>query len=135
VCRIGHRQWPIRERPRCGSGPVERGDRPAHARRLLQLDNLKMDSNVYSGGALLFPDGSRLNLSPEYTASLSADYGFAFFATGSTDTFRSRQLRVQHGEPGAAGRGQCRARRSGAHPQGELLTHLQERLDRDAVRR
>ena len=45
-------------------------------------NNLKMDSNVYSGGALLFPDGSRLNLSPEYTASLSVDYGFPFFATG-----------------------------------------------------
>ena len=45
-------------------------------------NNLKMDSNVYSGGALLFPDGARLNLSPEYTAGLSADYGLPFFATG-----------------------------------------------------
>ena len=45
-------------------------------------NDLKMDSNVYSGGALLFPDGARLNLSPEYTASLSADYRFPFFATG-----------------------------------------------------
>jgi iron complex outermembrane recepter protein len=45
-------------------------------------NNLKVDSNVYSGGALLFADGSRLNLSPEYTAGLSADYGFPFFATG-----------------------------------------------------
>jgi iron complex outermembrane receptor protein len=45
-------------------------------------NNLKMDSDVYSGGALLFPEGSRLNLSPEYTASLSADYGFPLFTTG-----------------------------------------------------
>jgi iron complex outermembrane recepter protein len=45
-------------------------------------NNLKVDSDVYSGGALLFPNGSRLNLSPEYTAGLSADYGFPFFTTG-----------------------------------------------------
>jgi iron complex outermembrane receptor protein len=75
-------------------------------------NDLRMDSNVYSGGALLFPDGSRLNLSPEYTASLSADYGFAFFATGleghaslSGNYVSNMQNRVLLGPAADLGRG------------------------------
>jgi len=45
-------------------------------------NSLRMDTDVYSGGALLFPEGSRLNLSPEYTAGVTADYEFPFLATG-----------------------------------------------------
>jgi iron complex outermembrane receptor protein len=75
-------------------------------------NNLKMDSNVYSGGALLFPDGSRLNLSPEYTSSLSADYGFPFLATGldghaslSVNYVSNMENRVLLGPAANVGRG------------------------------
>jgi iron complex outermembrane receptor protein len=41
-----------------------------------------MDSDVYSGGAVLFPKGGRLNFSPEYTAGLSLDYAFPLGSSG-----------------------------------------------------
>jgi outer membrane receptor protein involved in Fe transport len=39
-------------------------------------NTMHFDSTVYSGGAILFPEGSRPNFSPEYTAGVSAQYGF-----------------------------------------------------------
>jgi outer membrane receptor protein involved in Fe transport len=46
-------------------------------------NNLHFNSSVYSGGALLFAEGSRPNYSPEYTAGLSAQYKFALGGTGA----------------------------------------------------
>jgi iron complex outermembrane receptor protein len=50
-------------------------------------NDLAMDSNVYSAGALIFPKGDRLNLSPEYTASASAGYDFPLGASGLNGHF------------------------------------------------
>lgn len=40
-------------------------------------NNLEFDADVFSGSKLLFAEGDRLNRSPEYTAGLFAEYGFA----------------------------------------------------------
>ncbi len=47
-------------------------------------NDLHMDRNVYSGGALLFPQGGRLNFSAEYTASAAVDYTIPLGAGGFT---------------------------------------------------
>jgi iron complex outermembrane recepter protein len=47
-------------------------------------NNLHMDSNVYSGGALLYPEGGRLNFSAKYTASASVGYTFPLGTGGFT---------------------------------------------------
>lgn len=44
--------------------------------------DLKMDSDVFSEGVLLFAKGDRLNLSPEYTAGAFSDYVFPLGASG-----------------------------------------------------
>lgn len=46
----------------------------------LGWNNLHFDSSVYSAGALLFPEGSRPNYSPEYTGGLAAQYLFPIAA-------------------------------------------------------
>ena len=45
-------------------------------------NTLHFDSTVYSGGVVLYPEGSRPNYSPEYTAGLSAQYVFPLGASG-----------------------------------------------------
>jgi outer membrane receptor protein involved in Fe transport len=45
-------------------------------------NDLKLDSDVISGGSLLFHKGDRPNSSPELTASASADYAFALGGSG-----------------------------------------------------
>lgn len=45
-------------------------------------NDLSMDSVVISQGAVLFNEGDRLNLSPEYTIGGSADYTFAIGSAG-----------------------------------------------------
>jgi iron complex outermembrane receptor protein len=45
-------------------------------------NNLHFEHTVYSGGSVLFPEGSRPNFSPEYTGGLSAKYSFALGAGG-----------------------------------------------------
>src|SRR5579863_404945 len=45
-------------------------------------NTLHFDSPVYSGGTVLFPEGSRPNYSPKYTAGLSAQYAFPLGASG-----------------------------------------------------
>jgi len=45
-------------------------------------NNLHFDSTVLSSGAILFPEGSRPNFSPEYTAGLSARYTFLLGSSG-----------------------------------------------------
>jgi hypothetical protein len=39
-------------------------------------NDLTMDADVISAGAVLFRNGDRLSLSPEYIAGVSAEYGF-----------------------------------------------------------
>lgn len=43
----------------------------------LSWNNLEMDEDVFSSGALLFAKGDRLNLSPEMTAAFATNYRFA----------------------------------------------------------
>ena len=45
-------------------------------------NGLKEDAAVVSGGALLFPSGSRIDTSPAITAGATAQYRFAFGSTG-----------------------------------------------------
>jgi outer membrane receptor protein involved in Fe transport len=45
-------------------------------------NDLTMDANVLSGGAVLFSEGDRLNQSPEYTVGGSADYSFPVGLSG-----------------------------------------------------
>jgi iron complex outermembrane recepter protein len=47
-------------------------------------NGLAQDSAVYSGGALLFPSGSRIDSSPEYTAGATAQYRFPISSSGWT---------------------------------------------------
>lgn len=49
----------------------------------ISWNNLEQDTDVYSGGAILFPKGSRLPNSSKYTGSLFATYSFPL---GSPDT-------------------------------------------------
>src|SRR5262249_46173988 len=45
-------------------------------------NNLQMDSTTISQGAVLFAKGDRPNMSPEYTAGASVEYGFPVNGTG-----------------------------------------------------
>jgi iron complex outermembrane recepter protein len=45
-------------------------------------NDLQVDSDIFTGTTLLFPEGSRLVLSPERTVSLSADYRFPLGGSG-----------------------------------------------------
>lgn len=47
-------------------------------------NGLGQDSAVYSGGELLFPNGARIDTSPEYTVGANAQYEFALGSTGWT---------------------------------------------------
>jgi iron complex outermembrane recepter protein len=47
-------------------------------------NDLTLDEDVFSGGLILFEKGDRVDLSPEYMASLSADYGFPLGSSGYT---------------------------------------------------
>jgi len=51
-------------------------------RASVSWNNLEMDSQVISGGAILYDKGSRLDFSPEYTGSVSADYAFPLGSGG-----------------------------------------------------
>jgi iron complex outermembrane recepter protein len=75
-------------------------------------NNLQMDSDVFSGSALLIPKGGRLNFSPEYTAGLATDYSFPLGASGlgaqisvSANYVSSQDNRVLLGSQVAAGHG------------------------------
>lgn len=63
-------------------------------------NDLTMDTDVFSGGVLLFEKGQRLNWSPEYTAAASADYAFAIGDSGyegrisASANYTSEQLRT-----------------------------------------
>jgi iron complex outermembrane recepter protein len=48
----------------------------------LSWNNLEFDSDVLSGGAILFGKGDRPGFSPEYTAGVSAAYAFSLGASG-----------------------------------------------------
>lgn len=48
-------------------------------------NDLSMDTDVFSSGALLFSKGDRLNYSPEYTAGTSFDYSFALSGNSGYD--------------------------------------------------
>jgi iron complex outermembrane recepter protein len=50
-------------------------------------NDLQMDTDVFSGGQLLFAKGDRLNYSPEYTASALADYVFPIGRNGFEGQF------------------------------------------------
>jgi iron complex outermembrane recepter protein len=50
-------------------------------------NDLHFNSTTYSGGAVLFYEGSRPNDSPEYTGGLSAHYGFPLGGTGAKGAF------------------------------------------------
>jgi iron complex outermembrane recepter protein len=50
-------------------------------------NDLSMDSDVFSGGALLFAAGERLNFSPEYTIGTSADFSFPLGSGGYVGSF------------------------------------------------
>ena len=50
-------------------------------------NDLTFDHNVYSGGALLFAAGNRLDVSPKYTASASISYTFPLGASGVQGQF------------------------------------------------
>ncbi|MBS0393546.1 MAG: TonB-dependent receptor [Proteobacteria bacterium] len=52
-------------------------------------NGLKEDAAVYSGGALLFPDGSRIDSSPAYTAGANLQYSFPFGGSGWTGQFQA----------------------------------------------
>lgn len=62
----------------------------------LGWNDLTSDGDVFSGGVLLFAQGSRLNYSPKYTAAMGMDYGFDLGSnlTGrlaASATYTSRQ--------------------------------------------
>jgi len=50
-------------------------------------NDLTFDSDVFSGGVLLFAKGDRLNSSPEWTANVSANYGFPLGGGGYEGEF------------------------------------------------
>ena len=50
-------------------------------------NDLHFDHDIYSGGSLLFPEGSRPNDSPEYTAGLTAQYTFSLGSSGLKGVF------------------------------------------------
>lgn len=64
--------------------------RPAEGLELgvnFSWNDLEMDTEVISGGVLLFDKGDRLNVSPEYTVGASADYDFPLGANGFKGLF------------------------------------------------
>ncbi len=52
-------------------------------------NGLAEDAAVYSGGALLFPSGSRIDYSPSVTAGATAQYRFPLGASGWTGQFEA----------------------------------------------
>jgi iron complex outermembrane receptor protein len=46
-------------------------------------NTLHFDRTIFSGGAVLFPEGARPNDSPKYTAGVSAQYGFPLGGAGT----------------------------------------------------
>lgn len=64
--------------------------RPAKGLELgvnVSWNNLETDSDVLSGGIILFNKGDRLNHSPEYTAGVMASYDFPLGKNGFTGRF------------------------------------------------
>lgn len=53
----------------------------------ISWNDLTLDSNVTSGGAILFYSGDRLNFSPKYTVAAAANYAFPLGAHGFQGRF------------------------------------------------